>query len=87
VVQAPSGFGGDAEHVDVSGSDLHDEEHVQPAERDRAVDVEEVAAQGGGGLGAQESSPGRVVAADRCWWDPGSFADAADRGRGDAVAE
>src|SRR3954470_18922352 len=35
----------------------------------------------------QEPSPGRVVAAGRCWRDPGPFQDSTDRGRTDSVAE
>jgi hypothetical protein len=42
---------GGVEDVDVAAADLEHEEHVDPAECDRAVDVEEVACQHRGRLG------------------------------------
>jgi hypothetical protein len=43
---------GGAEDVDVAAADLEHEEHLDPAECDRAVDVEEVACQHRGRLAA-----------------------------------
>jgi hypothetical protein len=77
----------DGEDVQVSRFDLEEEEHVQPLQRQGAVDVEEVAGQHRGRLGGKKSPPGGVIAAHRCGWDTEPFEDAADRGRAHAVAE
>jgi hypothetical protein len=47
---------GDAEDVDASGGDLHDEQDVESAQAD-GVEVEEVGGQQPCRLGAQEGSP------------------------------
>jgi hypothetical protein len=49
---------GHAQEMDMAGAHLDHEEYVQAAQGDRAVDMEEVACQHGGGLGAQELLPG-----------------------------
>ena len=48
---------GRPEDVDVAAADFQGEEHVDPFQGDRAVDVEEVHGQHGRGLRAQEPSP------------------------------
>src|SRR5256885_7685617 len=78
---------GDAEDMHVTAADLQDEEDIQALEGERAVDVEVVAGEHGGGLGGQEPSPGGVVAAYGCGWDAEAFEDPADGGRADPVAE
>jgi hypothetical protein len=45
---------GHAENMDVASARLDHEVHVDAAQRDRAVDVEEITRKHGGGLGAQE---------------------------------
>jgi len=49
---------GHAQDVDMTSADLDHEEHVQPTQGDRAVDVEEIACQHGRGLRAQELPSG-----------------------------
>ena len=78
---------GRAEDVHVAAADFEGEEHVDPFQGDRAVDVEEVHGQHGRGLRAQEPSPGRVGGPQRCRWYPPPLEDPADRGCADAVAE
>ena len=60
VVQGPSGWLGHAEDVQVAVADLEHEQDVEPPQRHRAVDVEEVDGQHAGGLRAQEPSPTRI---------------------------
>ena len=69
---------GHAEDVQVAVADLECEQDVEPPQRQRAVDVEEVDGQRAGGLGAQELPPGGVGAPERCWWDPVALKDPAD---------
>jgi hypothetical protein len=45
------------EDVHVAAADFQGEEHIDPFQRDRAVDVEEIHGQHGGGLRAQEPPP------------------------------
>src|SRR5690242_4058190 len=49
---------GHAQDVNMAGAHLDREEDIDAAQGDRAVDVEEVAGQHRGGLGAQELLPG-----------------------------
>jgi hypothetical protein len=51
---------GRPEDVPVATADFRGEEHVDPFQGDRAVDVEEVHGQHRGGLRTQEPSPSRV---------------------------
>jgi hypothetical protein len=51
---------GHAEDVQVAVADLEYEQDVEPPQRHRAVDVEEVDGQHAGGLGAQELPPTRI---------------------------
>src|SRR4051812_42102668 len=53
----PVGISGHAEDVQVAVSDLEHEQHVQPPQRERAVDVEEVDREHAASLGAQELPP------------------------------
>ena len=78
---------GDAQDVEVAVADLEREQHVEPPQRHRAVDVEEVDREHGGGLGAQELSPARVGVPDRRRWDAVALQDAPNRRGADAVAE
>jgi hypothetical protein len=48
---------GRAEDVHVAAVDFQGEEHVDPFQGERAVDVEEVHGQHGRGLGSQEPPP------------------------------
>ena len=75
----PVRVGGDAEDVHVPATDPQDEKHVQTLEGEGAVHMEEVAGEHGRRLGAQESAPRGVVAADRCRRDAQPFEDSADR--------
>jgi hypothetical protein len=52
VVHGPSGCPGHAQNVQVAVADLEHEQDVEPSERHRAVDVEEVHREHAGGLGA-----------------------------------
>jgi hypothetical protein len=61
--------------------------HVDPLERYRAVDVEEVTGQHRRRLRAQELPPSRVGVAHRCRRDPQPPQHAADRGRSHPVTE
>ena len=56
------GVRGHAKNVDVAGTGLDDEEHIDPAHGNRAVHGEEAARQHGGCLGAQQVPPGGVAA-------------------------
>ena len=60
----PVGLRGHAEDVQVAVADLEREQDVEPPQRYRAVDVEEVDGQHGGGLGAQELPPAGVGVPD-----------------------
>jgi hypothetical protein len=76
--------GGNAEDVDAAGSDLHDEQHVQTAQRHR-VDVEEVCREQPRCLRPQERTPARI---DLAWRraDPTGGEDATDRAGADPMA-
>jgi hypothetical protein len=52
---------------------------VEPPQRHRAVDVEEVDREHAGGLGAQELPPCGVGAPNRCRWDPVALQDPPNR--------
>jgi hypothetical protein len=78
---------GGPEDVHVAAADLEGEEHIDPFQGDRAVDVEEVHGQHGRGLRPQEPTPGRVGRSQRRRRYPPSLEDPADRGCADAVAE
>ncbi len=78
---------GDAEDVQGAIGDFECEQDVEPSQRDRAVDVEEVDGEHGGGLGAQELPPAGVGVPHRCRRDSVAFEDPADRRGADAVAE
>ena len=78
---------GHADHVQVAVADFEYEQHVQPPQRERAVDVEEVDREHAGGLGAQELPPSGVDVPHRRRWDPVTLEDATDGRGADAVAE
>jgi len=81
------GVGGRAQQVHGPIANLQHEEYVDPLEYHRAVNVEEVAGQHRGCLGAQELPPGCVSAPGRRRRNPQALEDATD-GRGSyAVAE
>ena len=81
------GMRGYAQDVQMAIANLECEQDVDPPERHRAVDVEEVDGERAGGLGAPELSPGGVGVPNRCRWDAVALEDPADRRGGDAVAE
>lgn len=58
----PVGVCGHAQNADVAGADLDHEEHLDPTQGHRAVDVEEIAGQHRGGLGTRELPPRRAAA-------------------------
>ena len=87
VVQAPVGWLVVPKDVHVATADFQGEEHVDPFQGDRAVDVEEVHGQHGRGLSAQEPSPGRVGRAERYRRYPPQLEDPPDRGCADAMPE
>ena len=70
----------------MAGGHLQYEEHIDAAQRDRAVNVEEVAGQHRGGLRAQEPLPCRVIALRR-GRDPQALQDRPHRGRPDLDAQ
>jgi hypothetical protein len=78
---------GYAQHMQVAVADLEREQDVEPPQRHRAVDVEEIDRQHAGGLGAQELPPTGVAVPDRCRWDPVPLEDPADHRGPHAVAE
>jgi hypothetical protein len=78
---------GHAQDVQVAIADLQSEQDVEPPQRHRAVDVEEVDREHAGGLRAQELPPPGVGAADRRRWDPVALEDATDRRGADTMAE
>src|SRR6185312_7472343 len=71
----PVGMPGHTQHVQVAVADLERERDVEPSQRERAVDVEEVHCEHAGGLCAEEPSPTGVGIPDRCRWDPVAFQD------------
>ena len=83
----PVGVRGDAEDVQVAVADLEHEQDVEPSQRERAVDVEEVDGEHAGGLCAQELPPAGVGVPGWRRWDPVALEDPADRRGADAVAE
>ena len=78
---------GHAQDVQGAIADLQSKEDVEPPQRHRAVDVEEVDREHAGGLRAQELPPPGVGVADRRRWDPVALQDATDRRGADTVAE
>ena len=70
---------GHAQHMQVAVADLKHEQHIEPPQRERAVDVEEVDREHAGGLGAQELPPAGVGVPQWCWWDPVAAQDPPDR--------
>ena len=78
---------GHTQHVQVAVADLEHEQDVEPPQRHRAVDVEEVDRQHAGGLRAQELPPTGVGAPHRCRWDPVALQDPPDRRGAHAMAE
>jgi hypothetical protein len=78
-------MGGDAEDVHPSGRDLHNEQHIQPPQRD-GVDVEVVGRQQAGRLRAQERPP---IGVDLAWGRTALRAgeDATDGASADPMAE
>ena len=83
----PVGMSGHAQHVQVAVADLEHEQDVEPPQRERAVDVEEVDREHAGGLGAQELPPAGVGVPQRRRWDAVALEDPPDRRGADAVAE
>jgi hypothetical protein len=75
-----------AQDMHMAGAHLQYEEHIDAAQRDRAVNVEEVAGQHRGGLRAQEPLPCRVIALRR-GRDPQALQDRPHRGRPDLDAQ
>jgi hypothetical protein len=76
-----------AKHLQGAVADLEHEQDVEPSQRDRAVDGEEVHRQHAGGLRAQELAPTGVGLSGRRRRDPAAHEDPTDgRGAG-AVAE
>jgi hypothetical protein len=78
---------GRPEDVHVAIVDFQDEEDVDPLERHRAVDVEEVHGRHGRGLRPQKLSPCGIGGPGWCRRYPPLLGDPADRGCSDAVAE
>jgi hypothetical protein len=83
----PVGMRSHAQDVQVAIADLQSEQDVEPPQRHRAVDVEEVDREHAGGLCAQELPPPGVGVADRRRWDPVALEDATDRRGADTMAE
>ena len=77
----PIGMCGHAQDMQVAVADLEHEQHVEPPQRERAVDVEEVDRQHAGGLGAQELPPTGVGVPHRRWWDAVTLAGSAGSSR------
>ena len=78
---------GHTQDVQVAVADLEGEQDVEPSQRERAVDVEEVNREHARGLGAQELPPAGVGVPRRSRWDPVSLKDPPDCRGADAVAE
>jgi len=76
---------GHPEDVHPAGGDLHDEQHVDPAQRHR-VEVEEVTGQQSAGLGTQELAP-TGVGTPRRRANPSCGQDTADRAGPDPVPQ
>jgi hypothetical protein len=70
---------GHAQHVQGAVADLERKQDVEPPQRHRAVDVEEVEREHAGGLGAQELPPAGIGVPNRCRWDPVVPKDPTDR--------
>jgi hypothetical protein len=83
----PVGLCGHAQNVQVAVADFDCEQDVEPAQRDRAVDVEEVDGHHAGGLAAQELPPTGVGVPERRRWDSVALEDPPDRRDVDSVAE
>jgi len=60
-------------------ADLERKQHVEPPQRHRAVDVEEVDREHAGGLGAQELPPAGIGVPNRRWRDAVALKDPTDR--------
>jgi len=78
---------GDTENVDVSATDLHDEQAVQASQGHRAVHMEEIGGEHRRSLRMQEFPPRRIGAPLRRWRDLQRLQHPADGGRADPVAE
>jgi hypothetical protein len=78
---------GDSQDVQVAVADLEHEQHVEPAQGDRAVDVEEVDREHAGGVRTQELPPTGVGVSVRGWRDAVALQDPPDRRGPDAVTE
>ena len=78
IVPWPVGITGGAEDVDVAAVDFDDEEAVAPAERNGAVDVEEVAGHHRWCLSLQGLPSAYVGLAVSCWRDAEPFEDPVD---------
>jgi hypothetical protein len=72
-------MGGHAQDMQVAVAALEGEQDVEPPQRDRAVDVEEVDREHAGRLGAQEPPPAGVGVPDRRGWDLVTRQDPPDR--------
>ena len=83
----PVRVSGHAQHVKEAVTDLEGEQDIEPPQRDRAVDVEEVHHEHAGGLGAQERPPTGVGIPRRSRWDAVALQDPPDRRGAHAVAE
>ena len=83
----PVGMPGHAQDVQEAVTDLEREQDVEPPQRHRAVDVEEVNREHAGALRAQELPPRRVGPPRRRRWYPVALQDPADRRGADAMAE
>ena len=68
---------GHTQDVQVAVADLEGNQHVDPPQRERAVDVEEVDREHAGGLGAQELPPAGIGMTQRRRWDPVALAGSA----------
>jgi hypothetical protein len=76
---------GDPEQVHAPCLEFNDEPDVQAAQREYAVDMEEIGGQECRGVGAQEDLPGSVVPG---WWrDTVSAQDLPDGGGGHPVPQ
>ena len=78
---------GYAQDVQVAVADLEREQDIEPPQRHRAVDVEEIDRKHAGGLRAQELPPAGIGMPQRRWRDPGTLEDPLDRRGADTMAE
>ena len=78
---------GHAQDMQIAVADLEREQDVEPPQRDRAVDVDEVDGQHAGGLGTQELPPAGVRVPEWRRRDPVALEDPTDRRSTDPVAE